>query len=57
MPESEPKERPPEPTRPAKKKWEPPRIVESGKLFEMNSLACGKNSPATLQCQQNPTSS
>ena len=32
------------PTRPAKKAWQKPAI-KSGRLFESNSLACGKNGP------------
>jgi len=33
---------PRKPTRPGKKAWQRPQI-KSGKLFESNSLACGKN--------------
>jgi hypothetical protein len=39
-----------------KKPWEPPR-VKTGHLFESNSLACGKNTPQTDECLQNPTQS
>jgi hypothetical protein len=39
-----------------KRAWRAPRVT-SGKLFESNSLACGKNSPRFEQCYQNPTSS
>jgi len=47
----------PEPTRPAgKRPWQTPR-VRTGHLFESNSLACGKNTPAMDQCIQNPVSS
>jgi len=31
--------------------------VRTGHLFESNSLACGKNTPALDQCIQNPVSS
>jgi hypothetical protein len=44
----------PEPA--AKRTWQTPR-VRSGHLFESNSLACGKNTPALDQCLQNPVSS
>ena len=36
--------------RPGKKTWQRPRI-RSGKLFESNSLACGKNTPIE-ECMQ-----
>jgi hypothetical protein len=36
-----------------KRPWERPRI-ETGPLFESNSLACGKNSPNTDECLANP---
>jgi hypothetical protein len=39
-----------------KRTWQPPRI-RSGRLFESNSLACGKNTPAMDQCIQNPVAS
>jgi hypothetical protein len=39
-----------------KKPWESPR-VKTGRLFESNSLACGKNTPMTDQCHQIPTQS
>jgi len=43
--------------RPAGKRvWQAPR-VRTGHLFESNSLACGKNTPALDQCIQNPVSS
>ena len=43
--------------RPAgKRPWQAPR-VRTGHLFESNSLACGKNTPALDQCIQNPVSS
>ena len=46
-----------EPPRPATKRaWQAPR-VRTGHLFESNSLACGKNTPALDQCIQNPVSS
>jgi hypothetical protein len=44
------------PPRPPKKQWQRPRI-KSGQLFESNSLACGKNSPMTEECQQVATNS
>jgi hypothetical protein len=47
---------PGEPPAPGKKKWEKPTI-QSGQLFEANSLSCGKNEPTTEQCMQNPTRS
>ena len=41
-------------TKPARKRqWQRPR-VKSGKLFESNSLACGKNGPGTEDCENNP---
>ncbi|HVZ75447.1 MAG TPA: hypothetical protein VHJ20_23890 [Polyangia bacterium] len=42
------RQRKPEPKR-KKKTWESPR-VKSGRLFEANSLACGKSDPDTDQC-------
>jgi len=46
-----------EASRPAgKRAWQAPR-VRTGHLFESNSLACGKNTPALDQCIQNPVSS
>ena len=36
----------------AKKPWVTPKI-KTGRLFESNSLACGKNSPND-ECNQNP---
>jgi hypothetical protein len=39
-----------------KKPWESPR-VKTGRLFESNSLACGKNSQETDQCHMIPTMS
>jgi hypothetical protein len=39
--------------RPGKKTWQPPRI-RSGRLFESNSLACGKNGPGLEGCEQMP---
>lgn len=39
-----------------KRAWQAPR-VRTGHLFESNSLACGKNTPALDQCIQNPVSS
>jgi len=39
--------------RPAKKAWQKPRI-KSGRLFESNSLACGKNGPGMDSCEQFP---
>jgi hypothetical protein len=45
------------PTAKAKKKpWEAPR-VRSGRLFESNSLACGKNQPDGQDCSHDPASS
>lgn len=41
------------PERSAKKTWQRPRI-KSGRLFESNSLACGKNGPGMEQCEQIP---
>jgi hypothetical protein len=37
----------------AKKAWQKPRI-KSGRLFESNSLACGKNGPGMESCEQFP---
>jgi hypothetical protein len=58
VPDKPQREPPPSRTKKAKAKraWEPPRL-ESGHLFESNSLACGKNSGATQQCQMNPETS
>jgi len=39
-----------------KKPWQRPTI-KSGRLFESNSLACGKNSPGMSECEDNPTQS
>jgi hypothetical protein len=36
-----------------KRPWKRPSI-ESGKLFESNSLACGKNGPMTEECFASP---
>lgn len=44
------------PPAPGKRAWQAPR-VRTGHLFESNSLACGKNTPALDQCIQNPVSS
>jgi hypothetical protein len=44
---------PRKPTPRGKKTWQRPRI-KSGRLFESNSLACGKNGPGMDQCMQNP---
>jgi hypothetical protein len=44
---------PRKPARPGKKAWQRPRI-RSGKLFESNSLACGKNGPGIEGCEQFP---
>lgn len=44
------------PDRPAKKTWQKPRI-KSGRLFESNSLACGKNGPGQEMCEQIPKAS
>lgn len=41
----------PEGTAPAKRRWEAPR-VDSGQLFEANSLACSKNGPQIEECLQ-----
>ena len=40
----------------SRKKWVRPAL-RTGKLFEMNSLACGKSSPITQSCFNNPTNS
>ena len=40
----------------ARKKWTRPEI-RTGKLFEVNSLACGKVMGSTGQCNHNPTTS
>ena len=59
LPHDPPKIDPSQPSAPAapsKKKWEKPAI-QSGQLFEANSLSCGKNTPTTEQCMQNPTRS
>jgi len=40
----------------AKKPWQRPTI-DTGPLFESNSLACGKNAPFTDECQGNPLQS
>lgn len=46
------KNSPRKPARPGKKAWQRPHI-KSGKLFESNSLACGKNpSVGGEQCAQ-----
>jgi len=37
----------------AKKLWQRPQI-KSGRLFESNSLACGKNGPGLDSCEQFP---
>ena len=37
----------------AKKSWQRPQI-KSGRLFESNSLACGKNGPGLDACEQFP---
>ena len=39
-----------------RKTWVRPEI-RTGKLFEMNSLACGKNNSSTSQCRKNVGSS
>jgi len=44
------------PPRTPRKPWRRPQI-KSGKLFESNSLACGKNTPATDECTQFATQS
>ncbi|HLK88679.1 MAG TPA: hypothetical protein VKZ18_02230 [Polyangia bacterium] len=44
------------PARPAKKTWQKPRM-KSGRLFESNSLACGKNGPGMDSCEQFPKTS
>jgi len=45
-------------TKPGRKRrqWQRPR-VKSGKLFESNSLACGKSGPGTEDCESNPLQS
>jgi hypothetical protein len=40
----------------AKRRWTAPRI-RTGHLFESNSLACGKSTPAREECIQNPVMS
>jgi len=46
--------KPPRPGQPRPKKaWQSPRI-KSGRLFESNSLACGKNGPGMESCEQFP---
>ena len=45
--------RPGQPGKTAKKAWQPPRI-KTGRLFESNSLACGKNGPGMDSCEQFP---
>jgi hypothetical protein len=47
---------PRKPTRPAKKPWQRPTL-KSGRLFEANSLACGKNGPGMDMCEQFPKQS
>lgn len=49
MPDKSPRK----PARPAKKTWRRPNI-KSGKLFESNSLACGKSGPGLESCEQFP---
>jgi hypothetical protein len=44
------------PARPTKKPWQRPQI-KSGRLFESNSLACGKNGPGLDSCEQFPKTS
>jgi hypothetical protein len=48
------------PKKKKKKTWESPRL-KSGRLFEANSLACGKSAPMGMsgmdQCHQIPTQS
>ncbi|HVV49135.1 MAG TPA: hypothetical protein VHO06_05715 [Polyangia bacterium] len=41
------------PPRPGKKAWQKP-VIKSGRLFESNSLACGKNGPGMDSCEQFP---
>jgi hypothetical protein len=45
----------PEPAPPPeeRRRWERPQI-QSGQLFEANSLACFKGGPTTEECLQNP---
>jgi hypothetical protein len=51
------KDEKPEPkSRKGRKTWVRPEI-RTGKLFEVNSLACGKNSSSTSQCRKNVQSS
>ena len=40
----------------ARKPWARPEI-RTGKLFEVNSLSCGKSFGSTGQCIHNPTTS
>ena len=40
----------------AKRPWTRPKI-DSGNLFESNSLSCGKATAELEQCQQNPLTS
>ena len=51
MPEKPQRKRPP---RRPKRVWEPPR-VKTGKLFESNSLACGKGPGGDDECFQSGT--
>jgi hypothetical protein len=50
------KSRPRKAARKQKKSWQRP-TVKTGQLFESNSLACGKNSPGTFECMDNPLQS
>ncbi len=53
MPSDDPKDSPLRPSAPApgRRRWEKPRI-ESGQLFESNSLACSKSGPQIEECLQ-----
>ena len=50
------KSRSPAKKRAGKEPWIKPRL-KSGKLFEVNSLACGKSTGQTSSCFQNVTMS
>jgi hypothetical protein len=45
------KSQPRKPTRKIKKRWQQPK-VKTGRLFESNSLACGKNAPGIADCDE-----
>ena len=45
------KSQPRNPVRKVKKRWQQPK-VKTGRLFESNSLACGKNAPGMAECDE-----